>query len=115
MAAKNGEDFKLTHYTKDYNVDKSFIIPFALDTYGYLGPLGNEFLERCLTRDANGDIVQAKYSKRWVTEAISIALARSNARIVRSFISKCLPLQHHGATPGPGLGQHPAAAAAGGT
>ncbi len=101
-AAVQGDKPKYDLYLGKYNIAKDRIIPFAVETTGYISPVGFGFLQNIVKQHytAGQRVDSASYSKtwRWVLETLSVTLARGNAFMLRAYLDYHWARQNRTAT-----------------
>ena len=89
-AADAGHKEKLQFYSGRYKVQKEAIIPFSVETFGYLGLAAVALLKHVAEATSGG---RASYSRkvRYFYQCIAVAIQRGGAEAVARWLSECVP------------------------
>ncbi len=74
---------------------KRILVPFAMETYGFLDPAAAKYLQDCATKLAHGDAYRYSLTIRRFHEQIQVALTRGNTEMVRRHFTNHLPASDH--------------------
>jgi hypothetical protein len=78
---------KLNHYNRTYDIPSDQLVPFALDTWGTIGPRGTDFLKFVAFESCNptSSATPPPYAVRLrrLVERVAVVLQLANAEVVR--------------------------------
>ena len=89
LAARKGEEDKVSFISSRYVIPTASIIPFAVETYGTLGDKAKDFLRHCAEARAGGDEKMIPLIEHGYRARVAVAVQKGNGVSLDVWRAKC--------------------------